>query len=140
MKIQLLRTLHIMIAVTVMVSLIVLTYLRNDLWHTKLALWKDTAEKSPMKSRVHNGVGLSYWLDGRLDEAASEFKKAHELDRAALEVYSNFYDLGVAYEERGNFFQAAYCYDIVCKSAPPLFQIKKQNACDRVHRFLQMKY
>ena len=124
----------------IIIALSVLTFLRNDLWDTKLALWTDTAQKSPMKARVHNALGLSYWIIGRLDEAVVEFKKSQDLDRAHLETYVNFYNLGIAFEGQGNFYQAAYCFDIVCKNAPPLFQRQKQIACDRVAGFLTVNY
>ena len=71
------------------------SFARNNLWHTKLMLWTDTAQKSPNKARVLSGLGLSYWLNGQYDDAAIVFKKALELDTT---LYSAAGTLGLIYD------------------------------------------
>ena len=56
------------------------TVSRNNVYASNIALWEDTARKSPHKSRVFNNLGLSYELDGRAGQAMSMFDKAVRLN------------------------------------------------------------
>ncbi|MDD5057336.1 MAG: hypothetical protein PHQ60_05655 [Sideroxydans sp.] len=57
-----------------------LTVLRNQAYANEIALWQDTAQKSPHKARVHNNLGCAYLLAHRDAEAKQEFATALQLD------------------------------------------------------------
>jgi len=49
------------------------TWRRNAVWETRLALWSDTAGKSPLKARSHLGLGYALREKGRYPEAVQEY-------------------------------------------------------------------
>ncbi len=67
-------------AVALLLALASLTVLRNQVYLTEIALWEDTALKSPHKARVHNNLGYAYLLAHRNTEARREFNTAMQLD------------------------------------------------------------
>ena len=54
----------------------VLTHGRNRLYASEIALWQDTAQKSPDKARVFNNLGYVYQLAGRHEEARLAYLRA----------------------------------------------------------------
>jgi tetratricopeptide (TPR) repeat protein len=68
------------VAVIVLISLATLTVLRNQVYSNEIALWEDTAQKSPDKARVHNNLGYAYMLNKQEDQARIEFTVALRLD------------------------------------------------------------
>jgi tetratricopeptide (TPR) repeat protein len=70
------------------------TYLRNNVWQSELSLWRDIVQKSPMKARANNGLGIAYQREGRLNEAIENFARAVALDPSYDVAHNN---LGVAY-------------------------------------------
>ena len=56
-----------------------LTYQRNSLWSNGIALWQDTASKSPLKMRTHSMLGMSLLTSGRCQEAEHEYATAAKL-------------------------------------------------------------
>jgi tetratricopeptide (TPR) repeat protein len=61
--------------------LAVLTYQRNQLWASDIALWEDTARKSPAKARVHAQLAFTYYLHGRCRDAAAEYAETARLEK-----------------------------------------------------------
>jgi tetratricopeptide (TPR) repeat protein len=112
-------------------------YQRNELWSTKFFLLLDNAGKSPGKSRVHLNLGNCYGILGKYDEAVAEFEKACALDKANLEVYPSFYNIGLAYELEGYTDRAIYCYELFCKNAPSLFVRQKEQVYRRIKMLSQ---
>jgi protein O-mannosyl-transferase len=55
------------------------TYLRVNLWRSKLALWSDCVAKSPHKARAHLGLGNGYRQTGDVQRAAEELRDALDL-------------------------------------------------------------
>ncbi len=105
-----------------------LSFERNFVWETKLALWTNAAKNSPLKSRAHNNLGNCYALLGRFFEAIEQYKEALRLDPKNIEVY---YNLGIYLEDVGILNQAIHYYDVFCKAAPPLYTEQKQLSCRR---------
>jgi hypothetical protein len=71
-----------------------LTYRRNELWASPIAIWQDTSEKSPAKVRPRFQLGLAYYEMGQCAAAAQSFAAAASLDRRpSLALLEN---LGVA--------------------------------------------
>jgi tetratricopeptide (TPR) repeat protein len=55
------------------------TMSRNEVYHSEVALWEDTAQKSPRKARVHNNLGFAYYLSGRYGDAERSYLSALRL-------------------------------------------------------------
>ncbi len=56
------------------------TVLRNAAYRSEVALWEDTARKSPGKARAHNNLGYAYRRAGRFAEAREEYLRALAID------------------------------------------------------------
>lgn len=52
------------------------TVARNEVYRSEIALWEDTASKSPHKARVHNNLGYAYRLAGRNADAERAYTQA----------------------------------------------------------------
>ena len=52
------------------------TYQRNAVWGDPIRLWRDAAEKSPLKSRPRINLGRAYFQRGQFDLALEEFQQA----------------------------------------------------------------
>jgi hypothetical protein len=64
----------------VVVLLSVFTYQRNEMWGDPVALWSDTAAKSPHKLRPRFQLAYSYYSAGRCPEAAANYEAASKLE------------------------------------------------------------
>lgn len=56
------------------------TYQRNALWAEEVALWSDTAEKSPKKARPRYNLAKAYAKDGNADAAIDSYRKTMDID------------------------------------------------------------
>jgi tetratricopeptide (TPR) repeat protein len=83
------------------------TFERNRVWNSRIALWGDSAAKSPAKARPHNNLGVALKDEGKLVEAAVHFKKTLALDPEFTEAYNN---LGNVYIQLGKFGEATKSY------------------------------
>jgi len=79
-------------------ALVALTYARNQVWLTPLALWSDAVRKSPNKARVHVNVGVAYHAEDRLDEAIEHYCAAIRLDPEIPVARDN---IEIALEQQG---------------------------------------
>lgn len=76
-----LKTRISMVSVTLLlVVLVSLTVLRNQDFHSEIALWQATAQHSPNKARVQNNLGYAYMQAGRAGQARAAFASALKLD------------------------------------------------------------
>lgn len=96
------------------------TYERNKVWQDELSLWSDCRQKSPGNPRVNLSLGLEYFKQGRLDEAAAlqlqgltllneELKSINKPDYAAVALYIKH--LGNTYKEQKKFQGAIAAYE-----------------------------
>jgi tetratricopeptide (TPR) repeat protein len=67
-------------AVLIVVLLGGITVRRNEVYRSEIALWEDTAAKSPGKARVHNNLGYAYERAGRFGEARESYHRALAID------------------------------------------------------------
>jgi protein O-mannosyl-transferase len=68
-------------AATVLVlALGALTVSRNRAYRSEVALWEDTARKSPGMARVWNNLGYAYQLAGRRRDAEGAYLRALQID------------------------------------------------------------
>jgi hypothetical protein len=63
-----------------------LAYHRSAVWENELTLWQDTTVKSPEFSDGHLNLGAANLRAGRLDEAETAYRRAHELGNPKGEV------------------------------------------------------
>lgn len=70
----------IIAAMVLLISASTLTIMRNSDYRSEVALWQSTAKLSPNKSRVHNNLGLAYFLAGQPEKARRCYLNALALD------------------------------------------------------------
>jgi len=75
--------------------LAVLTYQRNQLWASDIAIWEDAARKSPGKQRVHFQLAHTYFANGRCRDAVAQYAEAARLEKPD---YGLLVDWGLAYD------------------------------------------
>jgi len=68
----------------------VLTYQRNEVWASPVALWQDTAAKSPKKWRPKFQLAYAYYQAGRCAEAAPEYEVASKTGTITYELLSDW--------------------------------------------------
>jgi len=95
------------------------TIIRNRDWKDHAAIWRATVKVSPFSCKAHNNMGDVYSLEGDLDNAAAEFKKAIELKRDYAEAYHN---LAYTYFRMGRVDEAILAYQQAVKLKPQLYQ------------------
>jgi len=71
------------------------TYNRNFVWSDKVALWEDTAAKSPGKARVEFQLAQAYYEHAACDKALPHYERSAALDPSD---YRLFIDWGLAYD------------------------------------------
>ncbi len=70
------RRAFFVIALVLAGALGVLSFSRNRVYESEIALWQDTAAKSPHKARVLNNLGFALAEAGRPDEARAAYEEA----------------------------------------------------------------
>ena len=89
--------------VLVLAAAAVQTYRRNEVWSSALALWEDTARKSPAKFRPRFQLAYAYTQAGRCSEGIEEYRRAARL---GPKDYRLLTDSALAYECAGRSDQA----------------------------------
>ncbi|MBI5049899.1 MAG: tetratricopeptide repeat protein [Nitrospirae bacterium] len=87
---------HVLFRAGTIILLLVLgffTIARNHAYRSEIALWEDTARKSPSKARVYNNLGYAYYLSGRYEEAKSAYLTALSLKPDFSLARSNLLEL-----------------------------------------------
>jgi len=103
---------------------VVWTYDRNTVWRDEVALWQDSARKSPGKARPHYNLGLALEAAGSPDEAIQSYLQAVRIEPDYAEAYNN---LGVAYADKKMLPEAIRYYDTA---------LRINSAFDRAHHNL----
>jgi len=78
-----------------------LTFARNIVWSSEVSLWEDVIQKSPMKARGYNGLGLAYYNMRQYDRAIAQFERA-------VALYPSY---GAAFNNLGNALYQKGLYD-----------------------------
>ncbi len=79
----------------VVAVLAVVTYQRNELWASDIAVWEDAAAKSPGKQRVHFQLAHTYFTHHRCQDAVSEYAAGARVEKPD---YGLLVDWGLAYD------------------------------------------
>jgi protein O-mannosyl-transferase len=80
-----------------------LTYQRNVLWGSEVAIWKDTVDKSPRKMRPRFQLALADFHAGDCAESVNEYQRTAALTTPG---YDLLLDWGLAYDCAGDNQQA----------------------------------
>ncbi|HEX8948705.1 MAG TPA: tetratricopeptide repeat protein [Dissulfurispiraceae bacterium] len=67
----------------------VCTYARNKIWGSDLALWADVVQKSPLKARGYNNLGMAYFKVNNISGAIAMLSRAVELKPAYADAWAN---------------------------------------------------
>ena len=68
------------VATVLVLALGVLTVSRNTVYRSEVALWEDTARKSPGKARAWNNLGYAYQQAGRFRDAEAAYLRSLRID------------------------------------------------------------
>lgn len=96
----------------------ILTYQRNEVWQSELALWNDAVSKSPGKARPHFGAGRAYHHAGALEKAMHHLNEAVRLDPENVKALN---EIGLVHFELGRPEKAIALYQ-------RSLQLKPRNA------------
>jgi len=80
----------------------VLTYQRNAVWSSAIALWEDSVRKAPGNWRAHFQLAFAYYEAGRCAEAQSHYRRVAELTKPDTRLLVNWalaLDCSGAFEE-----------------------------------------
>ncbi|MEK7556498.1 MAG: tetratricopeptide repeat protein [Patescibacteria group bacterium] len=75
------------------------TIARNGTWQSEQGLWLDVVEKSPLKARGWNNLGVAYTRIGDGEQAEGTFREAISLNPNYAEAYNNLGLLKAQQEE-----------------------------------------
>lgn len=93
----------------------VMTYQRNKVWQTEIALWQDAVRRAPRRAWSHMALGIAYHRKDLLDQAIEFYEQALALDPTERITYFN---LGSAYRSKGDYDKAKYYYERVLALSP----------------------
>ncbi len=82
------------------------TRARAAVWSDPLALWQDTAQRSPNKARVRFQLGFTWADRGRPDLAIVEFAKTAQLNPPSWMKFNLLVDWALAYNSQGRYDEA----------------------------------
>ena len=103
-----------------------LSYARNLVWSDKIALYEDTAAKSPGSARARNNLGVEYGKLGMYKEAIREFEATLKIKPDFIETYKN---LANAYYHSGRPDEAIGVYIEVLRLVPR-DKVARKNLAD----------
>lgn len=78
------------------IALSVATYSRNSLWMDPIALWSDTARKSPQRARAFQNLGAHYFGKRMFRECVNSFTTAQLLEPDKIEPTVNLANVYLA--------------------------------------------
>ncbi len=94
-----------------------LTYRRNEVWKTEEALWKDVVKKTPKKTRGYRNLAREYTRKHRVDDAIAVYKQILTVHPDRVDPDA-LYNLGVMYQEKGDWQEAINYFQKVLETRP----------------------
>jgi tetratricopeptide (TPR) repeat protein len=75
------RPAHAFQAAVVLVLLLLggVSYARNKVYGSAIAMWEDSTAKNPANGRAHFNLGYAYYLDGRCGAATAAYERSAQL-------------------------------------------------------------
>jgi tetratricopeptide (TPR) repeat protein len=89
-RVRLSRPLAVSASAAALLALCSLTAARSELWGDPIALWSDTAQKSPNKARPSFQLGYAYYTAGRPAEAVRAYEHAARVEKPNLLLLTNW--------------------------------------------------
>ena len=88
-----------------------LTFQRNQVWRSCIALWEDVLKKSPNDPLPYANLGFHYRRKGEWDKALDYYTKALQLNRklSSQPLAQLYVNIGVAYRQRGDYRNGITC-------------------------------
>ena len=102
-----LYTIGVAIFMVVIIVFSVLTYSRNNIWSSEIALWQDNVEKSPQKDRPQNNLGLAFYNQGHIEKSIEHYLQALRINPESEKTHNN---LGLAFYNQGRTKKAVEHY------------------------------
>jgi protein O-mannosyl-transferase len=96
-----------------------LTYQRNKVWASEMALWSDVVSKSPQKETAYNNRGIAYETEGDLGQAFLDYNRAIEIRPDYVLAYCN---RGNIYLKKGDLDKAIADYSKAMSLRPEYFK------------------
>jgi len=81
------------VTAVLVIALGALAVSRNTVYRSEVALWEDTARKSPGKARAWNNLGYAYQQAGRLRDAEAAYLRALQVDPGYAPARGNLREL-----------------------------------------------
>lgn len=106
--------------ILLVLSLMVASYNRNEVWGTSYSLWSSAALRSPNKARPHVNLGVILFKEKRFDEAQRELLRAIEIKPhypTALQY------LGFISVRKGDINKAIEYYKVALSRYPEIAEI-----------------
>jgi len=102
------RRVGLALAVAIPCALGVALWLRNEVWRTELALWKDVVEKSPANSRAHMNLGNVLRVAGDAEGALEQYRIASaNLRDHRMHPFPIMHDTAAVLFDLGRYAEAA---------------------------------
>jgi tetratricopeptide (TPR) repeat protein len=92
-----------------------LTFQRNHVYRSAVAIWQDTVDKVPANARAHSNLGLAFATEGRSDEAMGQLREAIRLQP---DIAYAHYNLGLALARLGRDAEAVPEFEAELKLQP----------------------
>lgn len=105
----------IIILSVVVLTFSYMTFQRNKIWRTEVAMWEDVIKKSPNKANPNLNLGRAYYFEGKYELALTYFNKALKIDPYYTKVYNN---RALIYQQRGQYDKALEDFDTVSEISP----------------------
>jgi tetratricopeptide (TPR) repeat protein len=112
------------LAVSIVLTLSGLTFMRNNVWKDELTLWGDALKKSPNMGRPYNNYAHALHGAGHLDEAITVYKKVLTMPNVPYKSdISNkllaLANLGTVYAAKGMYREALQSYQAAVRLTVP---------------------
>jgi len=95
------------------------TFERNDVWRSRILIWKDCAEKSPQNPRPFNNLGVALAEQGFYNKANAQYHKALKLNPNYADAHAN---MGHDLARLGNMQEAIHHLKTALKINPKYYE------------------
>ncbi|MFC1595102.1 tetratricopeptide repeat protein [Patescibacteria group bacterium] len=114
-KFELKEKKHLIPAIIILLAFSIFSIQHSLNYKNRMAFWQNAAASSPSLPKVHNGLGISYFVQGLIPQAETEYKKAIALNPNEWLVHGN---LGLLYMQTGRFQKAEEEYKKEIENKP----------------------
>lgn len=103
------------VSAALIISFLLMSFIRNGLWKSPTDIWENAIEKSPDKPRVNYELGRLYGMAGKTDRAFFLMRRAKEKDPA---FFDRLLSRAEDYRRRGMLKEAAAEYRRILEQDP----------------------